>query len=400
MKVVVVGAGPAGLASAIALRAGGVPDVLVLEREPEAGGVPRHCDHLGFGLGDLRRVLGGPAYAHRYASTATRAGVEIRTETTVTAWAEPPALHATSPRGIETIAADAVLLATGCRERPRSARLVAGTRPAGVFTTGSLQQLVHLHHARVGRRAVVVGAEHVSFSAVLTLAAAGCETVALVTEHRHHQTYPPLAWWTAGRRRVPVVAGARVAEIHGHGRVDGVVLEDGRTLACDTVVFTGDWIPDHELARRGDIPIDAGTLGPSVDQAGRTQVVGVFAAGNLVHAAETAAVAALNGRAAATAIAGFLRDGAWPRRRVAIAGEPPIRWVWPNALAADAPTPSLLFRVDRWVDGAVVELTQDGRPLWRSRRRTLVPARSLRVPARALARIDPDGGALRVVTRS
>src|SRR6185436_17525437 len=222
------------------------------------------------------------------------------------------------------------------------------------------------------RRAVVVGAEHVSFSAVLTLRESGCETVAMVTEHPAHQTYAPLAW-IAG---APILARSRVVEIRGRNRVEGVVLDDGRTLACDTVVFTGDWIPDHELARRAGLAIDAGTRGPSVDPGGRTSAPGVFAAGNLVHAAETADVAALGARAAARAIVEYVRTGTWPAR-VPIACEAPLYWVWPQALDPTAP-PSLGFLLRIATPArATLATVQDGRTLWRSQRRRLIPNRSI-----------------------
>ena len=153
MRVVVVGAGPAGLAAAIELRRRGAGDVLVLEREAAAGGIPRHAKHQGFGLRDLRRPLSGPAYARRYAELAARAGAELRTETMVTGWSPEGPLELTGPGGRETIEADAVILASGCRERPRSARLVPGSRPEGVMTTGTLQQLVYLRKRSVGSRA-------------------------------------------------------------------------------------------------------------------------------------------------------------------------------------------------------------------------------------------------------
>jgi len=407
MSVVVVGGGPAGLAAAIALRRLGADRVVVLDREAEPGGVPRHCDHLGFGLRDFHRVLGGPRYAARYATLAERAGVEIRTRTTATDWAGSTTLTTTSPRGLETLAADAVLLATGCRERPRSARLVPGTRPLGVLTTGALQQLVHLHHERVGRRAVVVGAEHVSFSAVLTLAGSGTETVAMVTEHAAHQTHPALAWVTARRRGVPILARTRVTAVRGRGRVEGVELTDvvsgvRRVIACDTVVFTGEWIPDHELARRGGLAMDAAKWAPCVDQAGRTSVHGVFAAGNLVHAAETADVAALGGRAAARAIAGFLERGTWPRAPIPIVCESPLAWVAPNVVDPDTLPPSrFLFRTSIERAPAELVVSQGSRALSRQRYRRLVPNRSLHAPAAWVAGLEPAGGPVvwRVVDR-
>src|SRR5437660_8777606 len=114
----------------------GVGKVLVVDRERQAGGIPRHCDHIGFGVRDLRRFMGGPAYAARYVRMAEQRGVDIRTETTITGWQDGTTLTATGPDGLATIHAAAVVLATGSRERPRAARLVPGSRPQGVFTTG------------------------------------------------------------------------------------------------------------------------------------------------------------------------------------------------------------------------------------------------------------------------
>ena len=195
----VVGGGPAGLAAAIELRRRGVAEVVVIEREAEAGGVPRHARHQGFGLRDLRRPLAGPAYARRYVELARAAGAELLTETMVTGWSAGGSLELTGPGGRSTLAPAAVVLATGCRERPRAARLVPGSRPDGVMTTGMLQQLVYLQRLSPGRRALVVGAEHVSFSALATLSHGGARAVALTTELPRHQS---LAAFRAGRARL------------------------------------------------------------------------------------------------------------------------------------------------------------------------------------------------------
>src|SRR6185436_6037928 len=137
VTVVVLGGGPAGLAAAVELRRRDTREVLVVERETEPGGIPRHAQHQGFGVRDLRRPLSGPAYARRYAQLAAAAGAEIRTETMVTGWSPGGPLELTGPSGREAIEPDALVLATGCRERPRSARLVPGSRPEGVLTTGT-----------------------------------------------------------------------------------------------------------------------------------------------------------------------------------------------------------------------------------------------------------------------
>ncbi len=260
--VIVVGGGPAGLACALELRQRGVSDVVVLDREERAGGIPRHCAHQGFGVRDLRRALSGPAYARRYVELAERAGVDIRTETMVTGWSRDGSLEVTAPESRESLRAAAIVLATGCRERPRPTRLVPGSRPEGVLTTGLLQQLVELRSPRIGTRAVIVGAEHVSFSALLALVHAGVKVAGMATELPRHQSLPGAALGAALCYRVPLWTRTVLTEIRGLPRVEEVELHDvstGRTraVACDTVVFTADWIPDHELSSC------AGRLSPS-----------------------------------------------------------------------------------------------------------------------------------------
>ena len=309
--LVVVGGGPAGLAAAIELRRRGLGEVVVIEREAQAGGIPRHAQHQGFGVRDLRRVLSGPAYARRYAELARAAGAELLTETMVTGWGSAGGARAVAHRtgaGARRFAAAAVVLATGCRERPRSARLVPGARPGGVMTTGMLQQLVYLQGLPAGRRALVVGAEHVSFSAIQTLAHGGARTVGLSTELPRHQSLAAFALGARLRYRVPLWTSTRVSAIRGRGRVEAVELTelDGgrtRTLACDTVVFSADWIPDHELAVAAGLELDPITRGPAVDAALRSSRAGVFAAGNVLHGAEQADVAALSGRHVAAGVA-------------------------------------------------------------------------------------------------
>ena len=287
----------------------------------------------------------------------------------------------------------------------RAARLVPGTRPAGVFTTGSLQQFVHLYGLPVGRRAVIVGAEHVSFSAVLTLAHARTEIVAMVTDHPVDQTYPLLRLATAGRHRVPVWTGQRVVDVLGPRRVEGVELVDlatgrRRRVECDTLVFSGDWVPDHELARAGGLVIDAGSKGPWIDPGQRTSVKGVFAAGNLLHAAETADVAALCGRHVADRVLSFLLRGEWPESApIPIEYDPPLSWISPSALRPPAAIPhgEFILRVDQVLQRPLLEARQGARLLWSHRYRRLRPALPIHLPAGWARSVEAEGGPLRFV---
>jgi hypothetical protein len=276
-----------------------------------------------------------------------------------------------------------------------------------VFTTGALQQFVYLQRQPIGRRAVVVGAEHVSFSAVLTLAHAGAATVAMTTEHARHQTYAPFKWLTATRWRVPIRTSTRVSEIFGAERVEGVALADIASgtvarLDCDTIVFTGDWIADHELARRGGLVMDAATRAPRVDLALRTSRRGVFAAGNLLHGAETADVAALGGRHAARSVHAFLGSGAWPEHFISLRCAPPLRWISPSSIAdGDAAPPRGRFILRAAAVSPATELvvTQDSREIWRQRCRGLVPNLPIHVSAGWCERIDLGGGSVEIQAR-
>ena len=202
----------------------------------------------------------------------------------------------------------------------------------------------------------------------MTLAHAGARVVALVTEYERQQSYAAFRLGAALRWRVPVwTSDRRSRRVAGRGRLAGVEVTDVRTGAarfvpCEIVVFTGDWIPDHELARLAGLAMDPGTRGPVVDTRLETSAPGVFAAGNLVHAAETADIAALSGRHAARHIAAALgagapdtggpgagRQGAGPGAgrlgaglagRVPVRVEPPLRWISPNAIASARPSPA------------------------------------------------------------
>jgi thioredoxin reductase len=362
--VVIVGGGPAGLSAAVELHRRGVRSVVVVEREQQAGGAPRHTDHLGFGWRDLHRLTTGPRYAASLVRTAERAGVDIRTSTAVTGL-DGNVLTIADHTGVSQLAAGAVVLATGVRERPRSARLVPGDRPAGVYTTGEVQRFHTFHHQQVGTRAVVVGAEHVSFSAVHTLARSGCSVVAVTTPFPRHQSHRALVLATTGRARVPVLTGVGIERIEGHGRVEAVVLTDGRRLECDTVVFTGDWIPDHDLARRAGLRMLPVANAPVVDAQLHTAEPGVFAIGNLVHPAETADVCAFDGRAVGTAVLDWLTIGRWPDDVLPIEVAPPVAWATHHAGGITA-------RVADVVRGQL-RLTHAGEVQWISPPRTWLP---------------------------
>ncbi|MFL5338451.1 MAG: NAD(P)/FAD-dependent oxidoreductase [Geminicoccaceae bacterium] len=383
--VVVVGGGPAGLAAAMKLRRRGVERVLVLEREPVAGGIPRHCGHSPFGMREFGRVLTGPTYAGRLRDQAGAAGVVIRTGHSVVALEQGGRITVATSDGPTSLAAGRVVLATGVREASRHARLISGDRPLGVVTTGTLQSMIHGRHLVPFRRPVVVGTELVSLSALLACRGARIRPVAMI-EPRDRPTVRRAMMLFPRLLGIAVHLGADLVEIRGGRRVEGVLVRtaDGRPLelACDGVLLTGRFLPEAALVRSSHLGLDPGTGGPAVDQFGRCTDPTYFAAGNLLRPVETAGWSFREG----TRVGGCVADdlaGSLPQQSPALPIDRGhgVKLVVPQRLALPLGRGGLRhlqLRVDRPVGGGL-DLLADGVPIWH-RRTTALPERRLLVP--------------------
>ncbi len=399
--VAIVGGGPAGLAAAMELRRLGVEGVVVLEREAQAGGVPRHCGHPPFGLREHRRLMTGPAYARANVAAAERAGVAFRLRADVAGLEPGGVLSLRTPEGPERLRARRVLLATGARETPRSARLLPGSRPLGVMNTGALQAMVYLKNLIPFRRPVIVGTELVSFSSLLTCRRAGIRPVAMIEENPRPTVRWPLHY---GARLfgVPLRLGVRLTDIRGRERVRAVRLRggDGREeeIACDGVLLTGRFTPESALARISHLAIDPGTGGPEVDQFGRCSDPAFFAAGNLLRPVEVSGWCWREGEAAAHALFADLAGGLPPAEAHArIRAAAPLRFVMPQRIVpAQAGGASglwhLQLRVSRPAAGRLT-LT-DGERLLYARRLRAIPEQRILVPLEPLLDVRPGAALL------
>lgn len=296
--VIIVGAGPAGLSAARRLHELGIKDVLVIEREAEAGGIPRHCGHTGFGWDSHWRMWTGPRFAAELRNAASQ--VEIRTRTTVLELAREGRIRVQTSMGVREMRARQVLLATGTRETPRSARLVGGSRPLqGVMNTGALQQHIYLHHNKPFQRPVIIGSEWVSYSALLTCRHAGIKPVAMLEEKQ--STDAPALGRLVARVGfgVPVRLATRLLAIEGKDRVEAVEVETaGRItrIICDGVIFTGRFQPELALVPKGSFL-------EGLDPGGKDCYI---AAGNVLAPLKSSGKCWLEGRKAAELIKGRL----------------------------------------------------------------------------------------------
>jgi thioredoxin reductase len=384
--VAVIGGGPAGLAAATELKRRGIARVVVLEREAEAGGIPRHCGHPPFGMREFAQVLTGPRYAEKLVRIARQAGVDVRVATTVVEARPGGHLLITTDRGLEEISACRVVIATGVRESPRAARLIPGSRSLGVVNTGTLQSMIYLKNRKPFDRPLIVGTELVSFSAILTCRKAGIRPVAMldgadrVTARWPCAVFPRLVG-------IPLHLQTRLVRIDGDRRVTGAVVSDAhgreRTIDCDGVILTGWFTPEASLARNGHLLVDPASGGPVIDQFGRCSDPIYFATGNLLRPVETAGWSWNEGRQmgrwVADDLASKLPDHS-NELQIAIDG-PPIKYAMPQKILlpyVSVGMENLQLRFTRAATGELVALNGKG-VVWkkklsvRSERRILVP---------------------------
>ncbi|MCP3868736.1 MAG: NAD(P)/FAD-dependent oxidoreductase [Gammaproteobacteria bacterium] len=336
--VAIIGGGPSGLAAATELKRLGVDSVVVLERECEAGGIPRHCGHSPFGLREFRRILSGPSYAGKLSTAAKSQGVDVRLNTTVVSIGESGQLELSTVDGLNYINARKVILSTGIRETTRAARLVSGQRPMGVMTTGALQSLVYLEHKKPFKNPVIIGSELVSFSALLSCRHSGIRPIAIIEQNPRITAHLGLKL-LARLLGVPIYCRSRLQEIMGRRTVSGVKIEtaSGKTnvLECDGVVFTGKFIAESSLMRKSHLQFDQATGNPVVDQFGRCSDADYFATGNMTHPVETAGFCWSHGIETAqqvyAALAGKLDK--FNRRSVIYPNNSLIKYAVPQVLA-------------------------------------------------------------------
>lgn len=391
--LVIVGAGPAGLAAARAAALQGIRDILVIDRDDAPGGLPRFCNHPGFGLAYANWPYRGPAFARKLMRDLAGTGVTVECATTLISLQEGPVIEIVGPRfGRRTLKPKALILATGIRESSRGNRMVPGARPEhGILTTGQLQQMVtrkvplpdHI------RRLAVIGTEHVAFSALLTARHGGLRVSHMVGEEDFVRSFAP-ARWMARAFGADLILGAEVKEIIARDdRVTAVRCRKSEglvDLACDGVVFTAGWIPEIAALAGSEIAIDPQSKGPVIDQAMRTNLAGIFAAGNMLRPVESSGWAANEGRRAGYLAARFIQGQLAPMQGTIrlIAGEGldyvvPQRWDCSFQEEKGVPGFRPSARIARDPGTSRLCLMQDDVMLWAGPARTYRPHRRVRL---------------------
>lgn len=386
VDILIIGGGPAGLAAAIAAREAGCQSILVADREEAPGGILKQCIHAGFGLHTFEEELTGPEYAKRYIDKANALGIEIQCGAMVVELSgEKRAMIVSREKGLEIVQAKAVILAMGCRERPRGSLATPGSRCAGIYTAGTAQKLVNRKGLTPGKRVVILGSGDIGLIMARRMTFIGAKVLACVE----------LMPYSAGLARnivqclndfdIPLYLSHTVVDIHGEGRLEGVTIAQvdaalkpmpgtERRLDCDTLLLSVGLIPENELTRMAGVSLSPATSGAEVDEALETSAEGVFACGNVLHVHDlvdfVSEEAAHAGRSAAAYVSGVRRRrGSIP----VLAGNGAAGPV-PQFISRDVTEPvRLMFRPRGVYKNAKVIVERDGKPLVEKRSMIFTP---------------------------
>ena len=389
--VVVIGAGPAGLAAACEAYRGGAEKILVVERDREPGGILNQCIHNGFGLHYFKEELTGPEYAGRFIDLLKQTKAELTLDTMVLHIDGSRNVTMMNPRdGLFTVRAGAVVLAMGCRERTRGAIAIPGTRPAGIFTAGAAQRYVNMEGYLVGRKALILGSGDIGLIMARRMTLEGAKVVACVELMPYSNGLNRNIVQCLNDYGIPLYLSHTITEIRGSRRVEGAVVskvdEHGkpvpgteRLFDCDTILLSVGLIPENELSRGAGIALDPRTKGPVVYENMETSIPGVFASGNVVHVHDLVDFVTAESQRAGAAAAEFCRHGG---ARFA-AGEPAVELRNGENIGYTVPQhirpgrvekfAEVFFRVKRTFGESVIEASSDGAVLASFRRSHMAP---------------------------
>lgn len=390
--IVIIGGGPAGLAAAAAARENGAQDVLILEREPELGGILNQCIHSGFGLHTFKEELTGPEYAARFIEKVKEMEIPYWLSTTVVDLSrQGDSLFVTCvsrERGLQVVEAGAVVLAMGCRERPRGALNIPGTRPAGIFSAGTAQRLVNLEGYLPGREVVILGSGDIGLIMARRMTLEGAK-VKCVAE---------LMPYSGGLKRnivqclddygIPLKLSHTVIDIQGKERVTGVTIAqvDERMkpipgteeyIPCDTLLLSVGLIPENELSKAVGVELSPVTNGPKVNESLETSIPGVFACGNVLHVHDLVDYVSEEAEQAGRHAAAFVAAGGKEQEALELPLKPEgaARYTVPVTISPQRMEENVVirFRVGRNIRKGVVKVYADDKLLYSRKRPVMAP---------------------------
>lgn len=386
--IAIIGAGPAGLAAAVAAHEAGVKDILVIERDSEPGGILNQCIHNGFGLHRFGVELTGPEYAGRYEDMLIGTGVKIQLGTMVIGIENRVISCVSKENGYEEISAGAIVLAMGCRERNRGPIFVPGDRGSGVFSAGSAQRYLNIEGYLVGRRVVILGSGDIGLIMARRMTLEGAKVLAVSEIMPFSNGLSRNIAQCLDDFGIPLYLSHTVTDIIGKGRVEAVVISQvdenmkpipgtEKHFECDTLLLSVGLVPENELSRAAGIKIDPRTNGPVVGEDMQTSAEGVFACGNVLHVHDLVDyVSAESARAGAAAAEYVLRGGNAGGECLPVTASGSVGYTVPQSVCPQNVGKALdiFFRVRKKIRRGEITVTSGGTVIASFKREFLAPA--------------------------
>lgn len=384
VELVVIGGGPAGMSAAISAYEKGVKDVLILERDKNLGGILQQCIHNGFGLHKFKEELTGPEYAWKYEKKVRELNIPFKLNTMVLDITKDKVITATNEDdGIFQIQAKSVILAMGCRERPRGALNISGTRPSGIFTAGTAQKFVNMKGYMPGKNVVILGSGDIGLIMARRMTLEGAKVHAVCE----------LMPYSSGLKRnieqclndfnIPLMLSHTVVKIHGKDRLEGVTIakvdenrkpikESEQFIKCDTLLLSVGLIPENELTRSADISIDPITNGAITDQDRMTSVEGIFACGNVLHVHDLVDFVSDEAEIAGIGAFEYINGEYKKETEIPVTTDGKIRYCVPQIITKEKDV-KLYFRVGNTYENMKIKVYGDEKEIFSKSAKKLVP---------------------------
>ncbi len=374
VDLAIIGGGPAGMSAAIAAYKKGIKNILILERDSALGGILQQCIHNGFGLHKFGEELTGPEYAWRYAKEVGELNIPVKLNTMVLDISEDKVITATNEdEGIFKIEAKAIILAMGCRERPKGALNIPGSRPAGIYSAGTAQKYVNIKGYMPGKDVVILGSGDIGLIMARRMTLEGAKVHAVCELMPYSGGLARNIEQCLNDFNIPLMLSHTVTKIHGTKRLSGVTIskvDENRKpipgtekyIPCDTLLLSVGLIPENELTSEAGIEISGITNGASVDENRQTSMEGVFACGNVLHVHDLVDFVSDEGEIAGNAAAEYIKNGLPSgKKSIAVKTDGKVRYTVPQritSLNADGSV-KLYFRVGNVYRGATLTLKDD-----------------------------------------
>ena len=383
-NLVIIGGGPAGMAAAVAAYEAGERDILILERDTALGGILRQCIHNGFGLHRFGEELTGPEYAYRYEKMVREYNIPFMLDTMVIdVDSEKRVTAMNKERGIFIIEAKAIVLAMGCRERPKGALNIAGTRPAGIYTAGTAQKFVNMKGYMPGREVVILGSGDIGLIMARRMTLEGAKVKAVCELMPYSGGLARNIEQCLNDFNIPLKLSHTVIDIHGRERLEGVTIakvdenrrpipETKEYIPCDTLLLSCGLIPENELTKGAGIPLDRVTGGAVVDSGRETSIEGVFACGNVLHVHDLVDYVSEEAVIAGEAAVKYIRGESSKTLDITLHADGKVRYTVPQKIRAAEDT-KVYFRVSDVFRDKKINVTADGKTLISKKKQKLAP---------------------------